>query len=115
MTGTRCECPYQGYDPSSTKSHRTFAFAFFTAFLLFSGMTASAQTWTGLGVSMGTYVKEVVVDPVTPTTLYSGAVHDSSHPIEGVYKSTDGGSTWNFASSGIPTGIPGINGESGIY
>ncbi len=41
----------------------------------------------------------LVLDPVTPNTLYDGTWG------EGIYKSTDGGESWNAANSGIPDGF----------
>jgi hypothetical protein len=45
------------------------------------------------------YVTDVVVDPVTPMTLYAQA---SSNSGEGIFKSVDGGSTWTFSHLGSP-------------
>jgi photosystem II stability/assembly factor-like uncharacterized protein len=62
------------------------------------------QTWHHLDqLPNPTYAvfSAVEIDPGTPTTLYvSGENIDSPG---GVYKSTDGGESWNLASSGIAT------------
>ena len=42
-----------------------------------------------------TIVNDLVVDPVTPTTLYASV-------LSGVVKSTDGGATWNPINTGLP-------------
>ena len=38
----------------------------------------------------------LAIDPQTPTTLYTGTFYN------GVYKSTDGGKTWNLFNDGLP-------------
>lgn len=59
-------------------------------------------------------VVPIVVDPVTPTTLYVGTTTNSYDPasgpgplvsrgiINGVFKSTDGGANWVHSSNGLP-------------
>jgi hypothetical protein len=67
---------------------------------------ASAQdptyTWTTLG-PYGAYVKALAIDPTTtPATLYAGMVADTYHSASGVYKSSDGGASWNPVNNGLP-------------
>jgi photosystem II stability/assembly factor-like uncharacterized protein len=50
-----------------------------------------------------TYVRAVAIDPATPTTLYAGLVEDEFHPNWGVFKSSDGGGTWNAINTGLPS------------
>jgi hypothetical protein len=40
-------------------------------------------------------VQALVIDPVTPTTLYAGTAGG------GVYKSTDGGASWSALNNGL--------------
>ncbi|MBL0104067.1 MAG: hypothetical protein IPP51_10155 [Bacteroidetes bacterium] len=55
---------------------------------------------------------EVLVDPQTPSTIYASTWEFRRKPYEfasggkgsAVYKSTDGGKTWNKIISGLPTG-----------
>ena len=65
---------------------------------------AGINEWTALGPEAGN-ILSLTVDPQNPTTLYAG-----SDAIVGsgaqVFKSTDGGSSWNTASSGLPTTAP---------
>jgi photosystem II stability/assembly factor-like uncharacterized protein len=46
-----------------------------------------------------TYVYDLIVDPITPTTVYAGLYQF------GVYKSTNGGESWSPASNGFPGGV----------
>jgi len=71
--------------------------------------TDGSRTWSasdaGLPTNVGPpqnayYVSALAIDPVTPTTLYAGRNSD------GIFKSTDGGSSWFEADMGLPfTGI----------
>jgi uncharacterized repeat protein (TIGR01451 family) len=58
-----------------------------------------AATWTLLmaapGASLG--ATDIRLDPQTPTTLYASFWGDK------IYKSTDGGATWNPIMNGLPT------------
>ncbi len=56
--------------------------------------TDGGTSWTGFG-GPSAYIKSIVIDPVTPTTLYGGSNGN------GVYKSTNSGSTWDLAASGL--------------
>ena len=55
---------------------------------------AGVSVWTSSG-PYGGYVRTLAVDPKTPTTLYAGTSG------EGVFKSTDSGSTWSLANTGL--------------
>jgi photosystem II stability/assembly factor-like uncharacterized protein len=58
--------------------------------------TDGGTSWTLLNADTNftTDVRAVVVDPVTPTTVYAGTTY-------GVLKSTDGGATWNPMNAGL--------------
>jgi hypothetical protein len=47
---------------------------------------------------------DVVVDPHTPSTVYAADGSPDGSPDNGIYKSTDGGTTWNLVTKG-PTGL----------
>ncbi|HEX7254013.1 MAG TPA: hypothetical protein VF376_14115 [Thermoanaerobaculia bacterium] len=52
-------------------------------------------------------VTAVAIDPVTPTTIYAGALNavcGGCTPPPLVYKSIDGGETWSGADAGLPGG-----------
>ena len=54
------------------------------------------MNWIDTQVGIGC-VSAIVIDPQNPSMVYAGS---SSH---GVYKSTDGGTTWNAVNSGLPS------------
>ena len=64
-------------------------------------------SWTPLGPT-GSYVRVVRIDPTNPNTVYAGLVFNDGHQVGGVFKSPDGGMTWNDANNGLPP-------NSGIY
>ncbi|MCO5171198.1 MAG: YCF48-related protein [Planctomycetes bacterium] len=58
-------------------------------------------TWTQRGqVGVGIFAGSLAVDPTDADVLYAGT--GGSQPGVGVFKSGDGGATWNPASSGLP-------------
>jgi photosystem II stability/assembly factor-like uncharacterized protein len=61
---------------------------------LLGGSNAIPYTWTSKGPEGGN-IHALVIDPLTPTTLYIGTFG------HGVFKSTDGGLTWSAASAGL--------------
>lgn len=67
---------------------------------LFKTMDGGEQ-WTaintGLGLSPGTEVFVLAVDPATPKTLYAGVQGFQG----GLFKSTDGGATWRAGNTGL--------------
>lgn len=48
-------------------------------------------------------VSDVVIDPDTPDRIYAG-VHHSAGRTGGIYRSVDGGNTWNLLTNGIASG-----------
>ncbi len=72
--------------------------------------TDQASTWnalnTGLLSDSETLVYQIVIDPVTSTTLYAGYIDHTELinglPKNGVLRSTDGGATWGAADTGLP-------------
>ena len=59
-----------------------------------SMVQAGNNIWTSLRPEGG-IVTALAIDSSTPTTLYAGTQYD------GVYKSTDGGSTWRAVNTGL--------------
>jgi hypothetical protein len=55
----------------------------------------AGMTWTG--TTLGVMVTALGIDPVNTATLYAGT------SSQGIYKSTDGGSTWNSAGASTPS------------
>lgn len=71
------------------------------------------KTWKQiLNVSENTGFNEIHIDPSQPNTLYACAHQRRRHewtyisggPESAVYKSTDGGNTWNKLTNGLPSG-----------
>jgi len=56
--------------------------------------TDGGATWGATGLTIPT--SSLVIDPLTPTTLYAAG-------SSGVFKSADGGGTWSAVNSGLPT------------
>ncbi|MGC1934615.1 MAG: hypothetical protein WA681_06305 [Candidatus Acidiferrales bacterium] len=78
--------------------------------------TDGGKTWNKvLFVNDDTGVTDVAIDPQSPTTLYAAAYErrrttwgfNGGGPGSGVYKTTDGGATWNKLTNGLPTGDDG--------
>jgi len=62
------------------------------------------DSWRAINVGLtGNFVPSMVIDPLTPTTIYAAPVGYPSgpYPVGGVFKSTDGGETWNAANRGL--------------
>jgi photosystem II stability/assembly factor-like uncharacterized protein len=95
-------------------------FAVYVVAMSFSPMGASASllkstdggtTWSNINLNIpsNTVVDAVVLDPANPSGIYVGASGISLGPpgfpaggtSGGVFKSTDGGETWNPASAGL--------------
>src|SRR5205085_8534735 len=60
--------------------------------------TDSGATWTATRTSPLAHVSVLTVDPVTPTTVYSGSDYIGARAVS---KSTDSGETWVGADSGL--------------
>jgi photosystem II stability/assembly factor-like uncharacterized protein len=74
--------------------------------------TDGGKTWKAvLTISENTGVTDVVLDPRNPDVLLSAAYQRRRHvwtlidggPESALYKSTDGGATWNKLKSGLPS------------
>ena len=55
------------------------------------------KTWKAMGLEKTRHIHRVIIDPTDPNTVYVGAIGSpwGVHPERGVYKTTDGGLTWN--------------------
>lgn len=60
--------------------------------------TDGGGRWEATGLANAS-VFSLVIDPVNPSTLYSGATL-TDRPAHGVFKSTDGGSSWSATALG---------------
>ena len=59
--------------------------------------TDGGNTWSPSGLDQTGIVTKVIVDPATPNTVYAATLGNTYEKTNdrGVYKSTDGGATWN--------------------
>jgi photosystem II stability/assembly factor-like uncharacterized protein len=78
--------------------------------------TDGGSTWEQvLAIDEHTGVSDLVYDPRNPDVLYAAAYQRRRHvwtlinggPGSGIYKTTDGGATWNEINSGLPSGDKG--------
>ena len=55
------------------------------------------KTWKSMGLEKTRHIHRVIVDPTNPDIVYVGAIGSpwGEHPERGVFKTTDGGETWN--------------------
>ena len=57
----------------------------------------SGKTWMAMGLEKTRHIHRIIVDPTNPDVVYVGAIGSpwGEHPERGVFKTTDGGKTWN--------------------
>ncbi|HYE56333.1 MAG TPA: hypothetical protein VD996_15900 [Chitinophagaceae bacterium] len=55
------------------------------------------KTWKRMGLEKTRNIHRVLIDPTNPDVVYAGAIGNpfDVHPDRGVFKTTDGGQTWN--------------------
>ncbi|GAB1309501.1 hypothetical protein KH5_21840 [Urechidicola sp. KH5] len=55
------------------------------------------KSWKSMGLKKTRHIHRVVIDPTNPNIVYAGAIGSpwGIHEERGVYKTTDGGVTWN--------------------
>lgn len=56
----------------------------------------AGKTWKLMGLEKTRHIHRIVIDPKNPNTVYVAAIGSpwGEHPERGVYKTTDGGQTW---------------------
>ncbi len=54
------------------------------------------KSWKAMGLEKTRHIHRIVIDPTDPNTVYVGAIGSpwGEHPERGVFKTTDGGDTW---------------------
>ncbi|QCX02342.1 hypothetical protein FGM00_09960 [Aggregatimonas sangjinii] len=54
------------------------------------------KSWMAMGLEKTRHIHRIKIDPTDPNTVYVGAIGSpwGEHPERGVYKTTDGGVTW---------------------
>ena len=57
----------------------------------------AGKTWTRMGLEKTRNIHRIIIDPANPQVLYVAAIGSpwGDHPERGVFKSADGGQTWN--------------------
>ena len=57
----------------------------------------AGKTWTAAGLPQSRHVPRIAIDPNDPNTVYAAVLGNIYKPTDerGVYKSTDGGKSWN--------------------
>ncbi|MFT5230270.1 MAG: photosystem II stability/assembly factor-like uncharacterized protein [Planctomycetota bacterium] len=55
------------------------------------------KNWMAMGLEKTRHIHKILIDPTDPNTVYIGAIGSpwGVHEERGVYKTTDGGTTWN--------------------
>ena len=55
------------------------------------------KSWTAMGLENTRHIHRVIIDPTNPDIVYVGAIGSpwGEHPERGVFKTIDGGKTWN--------------------
>ncbi|MBW2938169.1 hypothetical protein KXJ69_08625 [Aureisphaera sp. CAU 1614] len=55
------------------------------------------RTWQSMGLEKTRHIHRIIIDPTNPNIVYAGAIGSpwGIHPERGVFKTTDGGKTWN--------------------
>ncbi|WP_460219654.1 WD40/YVTN/BNR-like repeat-containing protein [Psychroserpens sp. MEBiC05023] len=55
------------------------------------------KSWKAMGLENTRHIHRVIIDPTNPDVVYVGAIGSpwGEHPERGVFKTTDGGLTWN--------------------
>ncbi|MFH6769877.1 hypothetical protein V8G56_14080 [Gaetbulibacter aquiaggeris] len=53
--------------------------------------------WISMGLEKTRHIHRIVIDPTNPTIIYVAAIGSpwGEHPERGIFKTTDGGQTWN--------------------
>jgi photosystem II stability/assembly factor-like uncharacterized protein len=56
----------------------------------------AGRSWQRMGLEETRHIHRILIDPTDPNTLYVGAIGSpwGEHPQRGVFKTTDGGKTW---------------------
>jgi photosystem II stability/assembly factor-like uncharacterized protein len=58
--------------------------------------TDGGLTWKCMGLELTRYIHRIIIDPVDPDIIFAGAIGNpwAPHTERGLYRSTDGGNTW---------------------
>lgn len=55
------------------------------------------KNWQLMGLEKTRHIHRIIIDPTNPNTIYVAAIGSpwGEHPERGIFKTTDGGTTWN--------------------
>src|SRR6266496_464072 len=83
-----------------------FSAALFSALVIDPTDSNTGSTWMNLtlAVATGSVATDVLIDPSNPLVLYSGLVNATDSTEDGVYKSVDGGESWQLLTNGVFNG-----------
>ena len=58
----------------------------------------AGKTWKMIGLENTKNIHRIIIDPTNPNTVYAAAIGNpyAAHPQRGVYKTTNGGETWDL-------------------
>jgi photosystem II stability/assembly factor-like uncharacterized protein len=58
----------------------------------------AGKNWKMMGLEKSMNIHRIIIDPGNPNIVYAAAIGNpfAEHPERGVYKTTDGGDTWNL-------------------
>jgi Calx-beta domain/Beta-propeller repeat/Carboxypeptidase regulatory-like domain/CarboxypepD_reg-like domain len=72
--------------------------------------TDGGKTWSPINNGLAArFVVTLIIDPLTPTTLYVTTLDGFGGGADGVYKTTDGGNSWSLRRNGITkTNLPSL-------
>src|SRR3954470_21809140 len=58
----------------------------------------AGKTWKKMGLEKTSNLHRIIIDPANPNVVYVAAIGNpyAEHPERGVYKTSDGGETWNL-------------------
>jgi len=62
------------------------------------------NTTVAVGLSTNVSYSDVVLNPSTPNVVYAALGANGGNTANGVIKSTDGGTTWNYVGASLPRG-----------
>ncbi|MDC0514803.1 hypothetical protein OAN99_03205 [Flavobacteriaceae bacterium] len=57
----------------------------------------AGKTWKAMGLEKTRHIHRIIVDPTNPNIVYVAAIGSpwGEHPERGIFKTTDGGASWN--------------------
>ncbi len=104
------------FDPNDVTNKRVFAGGVSGGLWVNNDITSQSSVWTRVGIPENLAVSSITVDPNNSQIMYLGTGESYTSrdgTSNGIFKSTDGGSTWANVFA-INQGIPFFNGGSTV-